>query len=106
MAKCDVYDGAPPGPAPPAPPAPTPSPPGPAPPAPPAPQPACRTPDITDDCWKSMGDSCSEGGGESCLLCLANPSTGAKTKAAGCPQTPPGKVARCFCSKHLDEVIV
>merc|ERR1712072_160023 len=103
MAKCDVYDGspAPPAPTPPAPPAPTP----PAPtPAPTPPGPACRTPDVTDDCWKSMGDSCSEGGGESCLLCLAG--AVAKTKAAGCPQTPPGKVARCFCSKHVDEVIV
>jgi hypothetical protein len=92
-------------PAPPAPPTPTPPVP-PAPPAPPTPKPQCRTPDVTDDCWKSMGDLCKETAGESCLLCLANPGTAAKTKAAGCPQTPPGKVARCFCSKHTDEVIV
>jgi hypothetical protein len=79
------------------PPSPTPSPP---------PGPACRTPDVTDACWKAMGESCSERGGTSCLVCLANPSTIAKTKAAGCPQTPAGKVAQCFCSQHLDESIV
>lgn len=90
----------PPGPTPPSPPSP------PSPPAPPSPKPSCRTPDVTDACWQAMGDSCTESAGTSCLLCLANPSTIAKTSQAGCPQSPPGKVAQCFCSKHLIQTIV
>jgi len=112
MQTCEVHRAGPTPPSPPAPPSPPspvpppapPAPPSPVPPAPPAPE--CRTPDVTDDCWKSMADSCTETGGTSCLLCLANPATEAKTKAAGCPQTPPGKVARCFCSKHVEEALV
>jgi len=97
------------GPTPPSPPPPPtpPSPPSPpTPPAPPSPRPSCRTPDVTDKCWAAMAGSCSESGGTSCLLCLANPATASKTSAAGCPQTPPGKVAKCFCSQHLAETIV
>lgn len=100
-----------PTPSPPVPPQPTPSPPvppqpTPSPPAPPQPTPSCRTPDVTDKCWEAMGASCKETGGTSCVLCLANPVTVAKTSAAGCPQNPPGKVARCFCSQHVMETIV
>merc|ERR1712118_348706 len=96
----------PPVPPPPSPPSPpTPAPPAPTPPAPPQPTPSCRTPDVTDKCWEAMGASCKTGG-TSCVLCLANPITASKTAAAGCPQNPPGKVAKCFCSQHVMETVV
>jgi hypothetical protein len=115
MAKCDVYDGPGPAPAPPSPgptpPAPTPSPPAPTPPSPPSPpappsppMPSCRTPDITDACWKAMGEDCKQGGGEGCLLCLLSKTS--KTAAAGCPQNPPGKVAQCFCNNKDESVTI
>jgi hypothetical protein len=52
-----------------------------------------------------MGDDCTQGGGTGCLLCLARDIS--KTAAAGCPQSPPGKVAQCFCNnKDIADTIV
>jgi len=103
MANCATHRaGQPPSPPSPVPPSPSPTPP--APPSPPQPHPACRTPDVTDSCWKSMGEYCKQGGGGGCLLCLAGHIS--KTSAAGCPQTPPGKVAQCFCNDKDPAMIV